>query len=60
MAAGQFDESAVQPVPGLERGPDDRAERWDGLSVHDWQGTYGDYVLAKVGKVFPALKAAVL
>jgi len=30
-------------------------ERWDGLSVHDWSGTYGDYLLAKVSKVFPAL-----
>jgi isopenicillin N synthase-like dioxygenase len=53
-------DAVVQPVPGLVRQPDDRAERWDGLSVHDWQGTYGDYVLAKVGRVFPALRAAVL
>lgn len=53
-------DAAVQPVPGLVREPDDRAERWDGASVHDWQGRYGDYVLAKVGKVFPDLKAQVL
>jgi isopenicillin N synthase-like dioxygenase len=53
-------DAAVQPVPGLVRRPDDRAERWDGLSVHDWEGRYGDYVLAKVGKVFPQLRAAVL
>ena len=32
---------------------DDAAERWDGASVHAFQGTYGDYLLGKVGKVFP-------
>ena len=25
------------------------------MSVHDWSGTYGDYLLAKVSKVFPTL-----
>ena len=33
----------------------DRRERWDGASVHDFTGTYGDYVLSKVSKVFPHL-----
>jgi len=28
--------------------------------VHDWSGTYGDYLLAKVAKVFPALVGEVL
>ena len=36
--------------------PDDRTERWDGSSVHEFEGTYGDYVLAKVSKVFPELR----
>jgi polar amino acid transport system ATP-binding protein len=36
------------------------AERWDGSSVHAFEGRYGDYVLAKVGKVFPALGSQVL
>ena len=27
--------------------------RWDGASVHAFDGTYGDYVLGKVAKVFP-------
>ncbi len=31
-------------------------DRWDGASVHDFSGTYGDYLLGKVSKVFPALK----
>jgi polar amino acid transport system ATP-binding protein len=39
---------------------DDRAARWDGASVHAFDGTYGDYLLGKIGKVFPDLKRAVL
>jgi isopenicillin N synthase-like dioxygenase len=34
--------------------------RGDGSSVHDLSGTYGDYLLAKVAKVFPALGVDVL
>ena len=34
--------------------------RWDGADVHAFDGVYGDYLLAKVGRVFPALKAAAL
>ena len=37
-----------------------RATRWDGASVHELTGTYGDYLLSKVSKVFPALKSDVL
>jgi hypothetical protein len=32
---------------------DDKHERWDEASVHEFRGTYGDYILAKVSKVFP-------
>lgn len=32
-------------------------ERWDGRSVHAFEGTYGDYLLDKVSRVFPALRA---
>jgi isopenicillin N synthase-like dioxygenase len=35
---------------------DDGAERWDGASVHLFEGTYGDYILAKVSRVFPQLR----
>ncbi|MGO9874001.1 MAG: isopenicillin N synthase family dioxygenase [Acidimicrobiia bacterium] len=49
----------VLPVPNAswdaEPETDGLARRWDGLNVHDWAGTYGDYLLAKVAKVFPAL-----
>jgi isopenicillin N synthase-like dioxygenase len=33
----------------------DRAERWDRASVHAFEGTYGEYLLGKVAKVFPQL-----
>lgn len=49
----------VVPLPRAEGPIDDRAERWDRASVHGIGGNYGDYLLAKVGRVFPALRAAV-
>jgi isopenicillin N synthase-like dioxygenase len=39
---------------------DDRDERWDRASVHEFRGTYGDYILAKVSKVFPELRERVV
>jgi isopenicillin N synthase-like dioxygenase len=52
----------VRPIEGLESHPfyDDRSERWDHASVHEFQGTYGDYLLNKVAKVFPGLRREVL
>jgi isopenicillin N synthase-like dioxygenase len=47
------------PLPG-PRPADDADRRWDGTSVHAFDGTYGDYLTAKVAKVFPALRDAVL
>ncbi len=54
-------DARVEPVPleGVEI-PDDAAERWDQVSVHAFEGTYGDYVLAKVAKVFPELGRSVI
>ncbi|OAI45961.1 hypothetical protein AYO44_12225, partial [Planctomycetaceae bacterium SCGC AG-212-F19] len=51
----------VQPIdlPDGVAPPDDQAERWDRTSVHAFQGTYGDYLLNKVGKVFPELRQTV-
>lgn len=43
---------AIDPAQDRQ---DDRHERWDGASVHEFSGTYGDYVLNKVSKVFPQL-----
>ena len=52
----------VQPVavPDAARIATDRAERWDKSSVFEFGGTYGEYLLAKVAKVFPTLGSAVL
>jgi len=38
----------------------DRHRRWDQASVHLFDGTYGDYLIAKVAKVFPELGQRVL
>ena len=48
-------EAEIRPVDPAAAVADDRHERWDGASVHEFQGTYGDYLLGKVSKVFPAL-----
>jgi isopenicillin N synthase-like dioxygenase len=39
---------------------DDKHERWDKASVHEFEGTYGDYILGKVSKVFPELRRDVI
>ncbi|MEM9687700.1 MAG: 2OG-Fe(II) oxygenase family protein, partial [Bacteroidota bacterium] len=49
----------VRPVPltnATVLKKDDKTTRWDKASVHDFQGTYGDYILTKIAKVFPELK----
>jgi isopenicillin N synthase-like dioxygenase len=51
----------VLPVPATETAVSkERGERWDGADVHAWSGTYGEYVVSKVGRVFPALRDEVL
>jgi isopenicillin N synthase-like dioxygenase len=52
----------IKPIvrPDAARLATDRAERWDHASVHTVEGTYGDYLLAKVSKVFPQLRRSVL
>jgi len=39
---------------------EDARRRWDGEDVHAFEGTYGDYLLGKVGRVFPHLRDNVL
>jgi isopenicillin N synthase-like dioxygenase len=54
-------DARISPIQGLEhRAPDDFRERWDQASVHQFAGTYGDYLLGKVSKVFPELRKEVL
>ncbi len=50
-------DAAVQPLPVLagDPPPDDGPTRWDGTSLRMLSGTYGEYLWAKVQKVFPAL-----
>jgi isopenicillin N synthase-like dioxygenase len=51
-------EATVDRLPIVPRpADDDGARRWDHMSVHGFGGTYGDYILSKVGKVFPDLAA---
>ena len=51
-------DAEVSPLP-LDGEPptDDALTRWDATSVHEYRGTYGDYLTAKVAKVFPTLFA---
>jgi isopenicillin N synthase-like dioxygenase len=55
-------DARMLPVEGLsnDRHADDSAERWDHASVHEFSGTYGEYLLNKVSKVFPELRNEVL
>jgi isopenicillin N synthase-like dioxygenase len=49
-------DAEIVPLPShaaLSR--DDSAERWDQANVHALTGSYGDYLLSKVSKVFPEL-----
>ena len=49
----------IVPLPAAANARDDSTERWDRANVHAWSGTYGDYLLGKVAKVFPELAAEV-
>ena len=55
-------DAEIKPIeiPNAQPVADDRTERWDNASVHQFRGTYGDYLLSKVSKVFPQLKREVL
>ncbi|MGJ7508632.1 isopenicillin N synthase family dioxygenase [Variovorax sp. GT1P44] len=55
-------EARVQRIDGLvgADAQDDSAVRWDRANVHAFNGRYGDYLLAKVSKVFPQLRDEVL
>ena len=51
-------DAKIRPVdsPLINKADDDFEDRWDKSSVHAFEGTYGEYLLKKVGKVFPDLK----
>jgi isopenicillin N synthase-like dioxygenase len=51
-------DAEVRPLPLPDPPPEDDANRrWDRASVHVFDGTYGEYVMSKVSKVFPDLAA---
>ncbi len=53
-------DAEVKPIEGCSVAVDDKDARWDRASVHEFRGTYGEYVLRKVSKVFPELGDGVL
>ena len=54
-------DAEIRPLPNFALDiADDRDTRWDKASVHAFSGTYGDYLLSKVSKVFPDLKREVI
>jgi isopenicillin N synthase-like dioxygenase len=50
----------VKPIEIRHGVHDNKEERWDHTSVHEFDGTYGDYLLRKVSRVFPELHRKVL
>jgi isopenicillin N synthase-like dioxygenase len=53
-----FDPDFTAEVPALPdraRGGAGGPARWDGADLRAFHGTYGDYLLSKVSKVFPQL-----
>jgi len=50
-------DAEVRAVPEIAEGArtEDAQARWDRANVHELTGTYGEYLLSKVSKVFPEL-----
>jgi isopenicillin N synthase-like dioxygenase len=48
-------DTRVAPIDAEGVAVDDRSSRWDRQNVHAFDGSYGDYLLRKVSKVFPEL-----
>lgn len=53
-------QAEVLPVPFSGEAPHEARARWDGEDVHAFTGTYGEYLLGKIGKVFPELRQQAL
>jgi polar amino acid transport system ATP-binding protein len=55
-------EAVMHSIPTIDRrsGTAEDVERWDDASPLAYDGTYAEYLLAKVSKVFPALRDEVL
>ena len=50
-------DALLEPVPGigLSISRQHLIERWDGIDLREVHGTYGEYLIGKVSKVFPDL-----
>jgi isopenicillin N synthase-like dioxygenase len=54
-------QTEIEPLPERAHlAVDDHQTRWDRTNVHNFRGTYGDYLLSKVSSVFPQLQRDVL
>jgi isopenicillin N synthase-like dioxygenase len=53
-------DAEVPPLPSPAATGGDNRPRWDGQDLRAFAGTYGDYLLSKVAKVFPQLRRDVL
>jgi isopenicillin N synthase-like dioxygenase len=53
-------DAEVPPLPDRAAAGDDGRRRWDGQDLRAFTGTYGEYLLGKVAKVFPQLRSDVL
>jgi isopenicillin N synthase-like dioxygenase len=53
-------DAEVPPLPDRAASGDDGRRRWDGQDLRAFTGTYGDYLLGKVSRVFPQLRRDVL
>ncbi len=51
-------DATVPTLPLADTSASRNRRRWDGEDVLAWTGTYGDYLSAKVAKVFPGLFTA--
>jgi isopenicillin N synthase-like dioxygenase len=49
-------EAEVPPLPARAATDSGGRRRWDGQDLRAFRGTYGDYLVAKVSRVFPQLR----
>ncbi|HEY7222660.1 MAG TPA: 2-oxoglutarate and iron-dependent oxygenase domain-containing protein [Micromonosporaceae bacterium] len=52
-------DAQVPPLPGRARVDASGQTRWDGVDLQAFTGTYGEYLLGKVSKVFPQLRDSI-
>jgi isopenicillin N synthase-like dioxygenase len=53
-------DTRIERIENIQHVRENKSNRWDKASVHEFSGTYGDYLLNKIGKVFPGLKGDVM